>query len=118
MQLFADMGGAPLPLEGALLVGGIFLLLPLVALLLGLSWLFCSPRCARVAFLLTGLPLLLLLPLVFSCKPSDHESDQSAQIGGRMAVCLYGFLTVTSLGVMHASRSPRVEGHDGVAAAG
>jgi hypothetical protein len=118
MELFADAGGAPLPLEGTLLVGGIYLILPLVALLLGLSWVFFFPRCARVALLLAGLPLLLLIPMVASYEPSDHEYDQSAQIGGRMAVCLYGLLTVTSLGVMRASRSPKVVGHDAAAEIG
>jgi hypothetical protein len=111
------MGGAPIPLEGVFLVGGIFVSLPLVVLLSGLAVLFHSPRFAGVAMLLAALPLLVLLPLVATYERSDHEYEVAAQRAGWLSLGLYAALT-TAAGLSArraATRSPTQES-DGIPA--
>src|SRR4051812_13341563 len=118
MQLFASMGGAPLPLEGAILVAGILAGLPLFFVLGGLALCLDSPRCARVVFLLSALPLLILVPMVACYEPAIGELDQAAQTGGRMALWLYGLMTLGSLVLMRVSHNANAAGHGAQANAG
>src|SRR5262245_58364538 len=110
MQLFASMGGAPLPLEGAILVGGIYLILPLFFILGGLALLLDSHRCAKMVLWLASPPLLILVPMVACYEPAIGELDQAAQTGGWMSLWLYGIMTLGSLVLLRISRSPNVGG--------
>ena len=96
MQLLAIAGGAGIGDEGALACCGVFVVLPLVALLVGRAVYRTSAWSAWAALLLAGLPYLLLRAMIAAYRPSGDWEVTDEQAHGRNVAAYYAWLVLVA----------------------